>query len=404
MKFSKSINKNSITNAARNNRQKAIGYLWGLETELSSSAANIVTGLEDADLVTDQSKHEICEMLQGHAVQVNVLYEHLLATYQRGVIPVLLAVALQPVRRRLIIRRGQSSLPFSPELWEKIDLTPEEYSLELMTVSETQQKLIEALEMIFGDFIVEDEKKINSYTYLQNAMQRFVIDQPKYVQVTNDLAPTAAKLRNAWMNFEYAPHYLIFDLLPSILGENPIAELKNSVRQLQEVMPNFYRHCREKIEFIFPNGMIQWARDLHSIMKHRLFDHHEERVLSRILQADVLTDTLISDMAVLLTGLSLENFETATEKLFFTRVKDFKDTVEGQPENGTRYLLCQMDEAENIQKSNTFCGQPYTDEYGKMFYHELHTIMQEYDRSVPLPVRRQVLVNLLTEERYNALL
>ena len=206
MKFSKSILKEVPSKAAKINRQKAIGFLWGYEVQLSPSAANIVTDIEEIDLITEQSIHEIQEMLDGELISADILYEHLEKTYQRGVIPMILAVALQPVRRRLVIYHGQSALPFTPELWEAMDTSPKEYAVELICVSEEQQRYITALESLFKDFIVEQEKSINSFTYLQNSMQRFIINQPKYVQATDNLTPTAIKLRNAWMNFGYAPH------------------------------------------------------------------------------------------------------------------------------------------------------------------------------------------------------
>ena len=283
-----SINKNILPTVAINSRSKLLLGLVGttLEKNLGLSGTGqdisimrstlLQTGiLENIDTVptinltpNDENirymLHTIQEFIVGAGINgeqcFGDLYTRLTSPrygigLKNGVIPIYIAVVLHLYRNNIVIKKGSSEQKLTPELLNMINDTPSSFSIVLENWSEEKTAYMNQLEQLFQDYIHEQERSYNSFSYLVMAMCRWYMALPKYAKemvreykgITakeqfKAVSTSHKKFVNSLKQLDINPRAYLFEKIFEIFGFrefniNVVDNITQTKREYDEAIP-----------------------------------------------------------------------------------------------------------------------------------------------------------------------
>ena len=101
---------------------------------------------------------------------------------KKGVIPIFIAVALNPIKQYIVICKNGAEMELSATLLNAINEKPEDYVVFIENWDKKKEEYIKRLERIFENYIIAGEKEANNFSYVARAMQRWLAALPKYAK------------------------------------------------------------------------------------------------------------------------------------------------------------------------------------------------------------------------------
>lgn len=134
---------------------------------------------------------------------------------RRGVLPLLLAVMMQPRLPVLMLRQNRRVVsPLTGELFTSLVKKPAPFSFEVGRWDNRRKILWEVLESDFNDYLSEQERTQQPFDYLSIGMLRWLQAQPRYCRDTKQLSREARTFRNLIRQAQREPaRVLLYDLL-----------------------------------------------------------------------------------------------------------------------------------------------------------------------------------------------
>ena len=209
---------------------------------------------------------------------------------------------------------------------------------------------------------------------------------------------------------------MIFVRLVKIFGYNDISveladdikkakyELDNAKQKLVEVLAadlmSLYSNESNKNSSL-KTIMNEWYESLNEETKTNLFNKGEEDFLHQIKVLDNNYYEFIENIAKIITGLKIDDWDDDTIKVFIERIKEYKDTIgefnntvefnRKEYENSTykvSYVEDGKEETRSIVKQDTLSQR------AKFFSNELENLIEDYN-AVDINEKRQILLEML---------
>lgn len=345
-----------------------------------------------------------------------------------GIIPIYMAVVLHFLKGDLIIKNGENEEKLTPDLLNKINENPQNYSVVRDNWNEEKTEYVNGLEEIFREHVVAYEKSYNNFSYLVLAMNRWYISLPKYAKEMEKTYnginakkqhKSLSKIERSFINslkqmnpnsFEYLFKRLLSVFEMDKLDLNILEKIRNVKNTFDYAVPKLIRALVEDIRSIFSkNGnkgsltsiIMDWREGLLDTTVQFLFANEENRILD--LMKNVTNDehAFVQKLAKTTTGLRIEDWKPSTIDVFLEKLNDFKKSIEEHDRCGLedsthgakKYTVIFSDDTGNdIVK--TFNKAEYSNN-AKLLLNDMTTSLDEMGEAITKQEKRQVLMELL---------
>lgn len=426
------INKNIITSQVNNSQKKIIAGLLrnNLEPNLGLTGTGQDVSLmrsllvrpgilrnEDGLMMIDlRSKHiqSLRNMLgvienfifkakkEGEA-EFKELYRQLTSPdscigMRRGPIPIYMAAVFHQYKNELVIFNGNNQEPVNVDTILRINADPSVFTLRYLNWDPEKEAFIENLSDVFKDYIVAEEKTVNSYDYLGLAMKRWFMALPKYAKETSlnnkkEYRQIAKLLRKDISSYE-----LLFSAIPKIyhyangFDKNLIDNITVFKNHYEKLLSRLKQDLIFETKCIFGQEMDEKMRDVSSLTSivrnwndtldplafEQLFRDGTDKCLQLFKNVTNDEELFIVRLAKLATGLRIEDWNDKTKLDYISRLKQYKETAES-------FHSVERSNSESVSSAYELT---YFDETGK-------SVTKRFDK-VESTGRGKLLLNALT--------
>ncbi len=459
------INKNIISSQALNSRNKVVSGL--LENEVKESLGLVGTGQDMSfmrstlkstgilssaednkdyikiDNLDDSKLQNVLNVIREFIIQssskdgscFSVLYDRLTLPeknigLKKGLIPIYLAAVLHYYKKYAVVLKGKKEIEINARLLDSININPDEYEISLEKWDSSKEEYLNFLKDLFAKYIHEGEAKYNSFEFITRAMQRWLMQLPKYTKETNeyyigndDFKPIKSevlKFRNALKNPELNAREFLFNKIFEFYGydkfnknvKDLILDSKNEIEQIKE---NLIHFLEKDISAIFSKSSANNKASLSSILKDwteqfnedvlsHMYSESENAILKVCVAASNDTQRLIEALAKASTSLRIEDWNNITISGFIRAIKKFKENVEKYHNKLTTnksnkiagsYKISFIDE-NGGETFRTFEKAEYN-KMAKLMYNDAESMVMEYGESLSAGEKRQVLVDVISK-------
>ncbi|WP_296690202.1 hypothetical protein [Treponema sp. UBA6852] len=280
---------------------------------------------------------------------------------RRGVIPVYLAAMLSSRIKNAVLKKGGIEVPVNAQTLAEIAETPEAFTVRVQKWNDEKENYIHSLENFFADFVIEDEKNTNGYSYLINAMLRWYRSLAKYTKqmkkvycgFEDSLAETKfAAVRKEYSDFlsilkqgGFGANEILFEKIPCAFRKNsPGRELSYSVKEAKkffdcalETLENALIEQTKKI-FEKSNSETQNGKSLKNLLadfckklaggvENQIFENGAHSLFKIYKSAGNDEKQIVFEMSKVLTGLSIDDWNDETASVFFERLDELNKTL-----------------------------------------------------------------------------
>lgn len=369
--INESVNKNTISTAAANARNKIISSLLRNDLEknlgltggqelaimrsllvkpgiINSDAENPVLRLD----VEDKKLNKVLSRIKDFVISAKEIDElTFLPLYtdlttdkkhiglRKGLIPVYLACIIHEFKKQISIFRGVNELPITAETICAINDTPDLYTIKFMDWSSKEDEYIENLANLFSVYVRESEKGTNAYDYVFNAIRRWYMDLPKYtkeMKKTIDGESISKDYSLFLKNIKTASNIQDF-IFKKLKTFNSIEELGNVKKFYDKALNNAIDKYAEKVCSLFGNGnniskvLNEWSNSLNESTFNMVFAGGTTRFINLCKNTEVSDDvnrTLARQIAYISSDLNIEDWNDSTVDNSLENIKSFKSTAE----------------------------------------------------------------------------
>lgn len=454
------MNRNEITAAANNSRNKIVTAL--LRNELEPNLGFIGSGqevsimrstlirtgvleedngfpmlnlrptiVEHMDDMLAVIENFIIETRQNGTISFEELYKRLILPeyhigLRRGLIPIYLSAVIHEYKREVIISGQYGQIPLTADTILQINARPDMFSLTYLDWNPEKESFVQKIADCFSDYVVDAERRVNSYDYVVSAMRRWYMALPKYAKESKN-APDGTgigKDRQETLKLlkqNISGNELLFDKLPKLYGLVDFREtLADNIRAVKEFYDNYLPAikktlCKEVKEiYVLPKDKVKmnkmslssvikdWCESLDPTVFEQLFTDGTEKCLGLFKSITNDDDLTISRLAKLATDLRIEDWDEKVSELFFKNIKGYKETAEAHrsetkdvvdSQNTSTYQITFLDD-NGIAVTKRFNRVEET-EKGKLLNNQVKAALDSMGRSISDQEKRQILVEIL---------
>lgn len=210
--INESVNKNEISTAAENARNKIVSSLLRIELEKNLGLSggqelavmrSLLLKTNVLDIRTDDLKinlnppdknlSKVFELIQKFLfsarnkenIDFSILYKELTTDKKRiglrkGLIPVYLACVLHEYKKQVSIYRGINEVALSADVLSEINREPQNYTIKFMDWTQKEDEYINSLMHLFSNYIHESKKENTTYETVFNGIRNWYMNLPKY--------------------------------------------------------------------------------------------------------------------------------------------------------------------------------------------------------------------------------
>lgn len=276
---------------------------------------------------------------------------------RRGVIPVYIAAAVCERVKNIVLKKRGIEVPVNAQNLAEIAETPSDFTIRIQKWNDEKENYILALEKLFSDFVIDEEKKANGYSYLINAMLRWYRSLPKYTKQMKkvycggsglaEIKFTAIqKEYSAFLNIlrsgGFGANEILFEKLPFVFGNGQSTEdfdffenVANAKFFFDSVLDNFESKIVEEIKNIFDtnaerslkNLIADFCQKLNLQTENHVFENGAHSLLRIYKSAGNDEKKIVMEMSKVLTGLSIDDWNDESVTMFFERLSELNGTL-----------------------------------------------------------------------------
>lgn len=373
---------------------------------------------------------------------------------RRGVIPLYIAVVLSSRIKNVVLKKGGIEVPVNAQTLAEIAETPEVFTVRVQKWNDEKENYIHSLENIFSDFVIEEEKNANGYSYLINAMLRWYRSLAKYTKqmkkvycgFEDSLAETKfAAVRKEYSDFlnilkqgGFGANEILFEKIPCAFKKEKPEQadfaLSENIKSAKNFFDSALENFTEKIidetknffdknagEKSLKNVIADFCAELEPETESHVFENGAHSLLKIYKSAGNDEKQTAFEMAKVLTGLSIDDWNDETVDVFFERLSELNKTLmEFRNPSGLRQSQSPADSFENLAGAKNTVPYKGTNNYeirfvqngtenaksksfkkvecsvrAKSLEEEIWRTIEEMGQSVTDAEKRQVLVSLL---------
>ena len=457
--INESINKNVITKAAFNSRNKVISALLQNDLEINLGFTGhgqevtimrntlINTGLlveNDNRLIIDLQTNNVSRIrnvtdeivnfihnAQDDAKGLKELYDILIGPnhhigLRRGVIPIYLAAVFHEYKKEVILYNDTVQMPLNLDTLLKIDAHPENYSLSCIEWNDDKEAYMHALENLFSEYVIDAEKERDSYAYITNAMTRWYMGLPKYSKELRK-SIDGIRVRKSYRQFLRAvkenrgSQCLLFADIPNIFNLENVYD-KNLLEQLQNVKSFYDSAIINLVDYLLSfmknqfmssnkNHLIDhmsltsiirdWMESLDENIFLQAFDDGTDLFLKKCQSITNNEEAFVKSIAKFTTDLRIEDWNDNTRTKFEERVLYFKNKAESfrAVNNNAEEQIVNNYQLTYIDANGNTITKRFdkTDETGrgKLLKRALTSQLDSMGQAVSQQEKRQILMDIL---------
>lgn len=301
---------------------------------------------------------------------------------RRGVIPLYIAAVISSFAKNIVLKKSGIEVPVNAQSLAEIAETSEAFSVRVQKWNDEKENYIHSLENLFADFVIEEEKNANGYSYLINAMLRWYRSLAKYTKqmkkvycgFEDSLAETKfAAVRKEYSDFlnilkqgGFGTNEILFEKIPCAFRKNSSGrELLDSIKNAKqffdcalETLENALIEQTKKI-FEKSNSETQNGKSLKNLLadfckklaggaENHVFENGAHSLFKIYKSAGNDEKQIVFEMAKVLTGLSIDDWNDETVDVFFERLSELNKTLmEFRNPSGLRQSQSPADSFEN---------------------------------------------------------
>lgn len=303
---------------------------------------------------------------------------------RRGVIPVYIAAAVCERIKNIVLKKRGIEVPVNAQTLAEIAETPSDFTIRIQKWNDEKENYILALEKLFSDFVIDDEKKANGYSYLINAMLRWYRSLPKYTKQMKKVycgGSGLAEIKFAAIQKEYSAflnilrsggfgaNEILFEKLPFVFGNGQSTEDFNFFENLAAAkkffdfaLDSFESQMIEETKNSFDtdaggkslkNLVAEFCQKLNLQTETHVFENGAHSLLKIYKSAGNDEKKIVMEMSEVLTGLSIDDWNDESVNMFFERLSELNRTLM-EFRNPTELLQaqCPADNTENPAAAN----------------------------------------------------
>ncbi len=324
---------------------------------------------------------------------------------RKGVIPILLAVAMRPYLQSLLIYEKDEQLPLQADTLEQINAHPEKYQLRRLNWSQEKETYIKELRRLFVSSAQDDAQEGIDYDATARSIITWYLALPKYAKelqkkTTGEKLEKSVRAFRKAISSERSSSKLLFVRIPEAcelslddagILVNVIQDIKAELDgALDELIHAIRQFMIEKFKKAQPERaslhsiLLDWYEQLPSGIGEEVFSDGTTEFL-KICQYDILDEAELTKQAAKdVTGLRVEDWSDKTYAEFCERVSRYKQTAE---------------EFQPAEKENVASKESEQLEDGYFFsYLEDGRMVRKHFNKVSYSPRAKLLLNSITAD------
>ena len=372
---------------------------------------------------------------------------------RRGVIPLYIAAVVSSFSKNIVFKKSGIEVSVNAQSLAEIAESPQVFSVRVQKWSDEKENYINSLENIFSDFVIEDEKNANGYSYLINAMLRWYRSLPKYTkQMKKVYCGSAGGLekKSVLVQKEYSEflnilrqggfgaNEILFEKIPCAFKKEKPEQTDFALSENIKIAKNFFDSAlegfTEKIiaetknsfdknagEKSLKNVLAEFCSEFDPETENHIFENGAHSLLKIYKSAGNDEKQIAGEIAKVLTGLSIDDWNDETVGVFFERLDELNKTLmEFRNPLEIRQIQCSPDSSERSASAKAAVLSEVANNYeirfaqsgtenaksksfkkvecsvrAKSLEEEIWRTIEEMGQSVTDAEKRQVLVSLL---------
>ncbi len=455
------MNRNEITTTANNSRNKIVAALLRNELEpnlgLTGSGQEVSimrsTLIRTGIWVENNGRPSLClkpkdsymeEMLRvieeflvdagkKDRVSFDELYKRLIFPeyhigIRRGLIPIYLAVVIHEYKREIVIFDQHGQVPLNADTLVQINAKPNIFYLSYLDWDPEKDTYVKQLTDIFSDYVIDEEKKVNSYDYVVSAMKRWYMALPRYSKeckidadgkkITQRYVAVVKVLRQ-----NYGSHETLFKRIPEAL-KLPFSEaVADTVRLAKETYDDLLKKLETKLleetkkVFAIPANknninkatltsvIKDWCESINQSAFDELYSDGTDKCLT--LFKNITNDEIgfVRKLAQLATDLRVEDWDDRTTLRYLESLNRWKSSAEAHQETektshtgkqgylANSYEITFVDEA-GIAVTKRF-KKMETTRRGELLHNQISSAVESMGQAISDQEKRQILMDIL---------
>lgn len=375
--------------------------------------------------VLNEIKSFFCDTVKTGEKSFSELYDKLTdAKYKigmkKGSIPIYIAVVLHDMKKNLIFKCNGYETKIDSNTLNAINEKAQIYSVLMENWDSNKSEYLKNLAITFKDYIIESEKRFNSFSYIVNAMIRWYLSLPKCAKEMTRYYDSLDKLElnkqkyisSLKLQITNSRDYLLEEL-PKILGMGVSKELAYLIKDIKVIFDtaktNLLVCVIEKLKKEF-NGsenksltsiLMEWYGTLQEHTLQNLFPNNENIILNLIKNITNDENIFAERIGKALTGLRIDDWNFNIYRKFEDSIDDFKKTIEEFNNkksndiysNSKQYKFIIIDE-DGKEQIKSFEKVEYSIN-AKLLYRDITGAIDESGQSISQQEKRQILIEIL---------
>lgn len=364
-----------------------------------------------------------------------VLYSKLTAAkygvgLKKGVIPVLLAVAIHEIKNDIVISDITGELKITSETINKINENPSNYYVQYEQWNKEKASFLVGLERIFDAYIRENEKAYGKFTYLVFAMNRWFMSLPRYSKEMRvrylgaekkgvALPSKELKFINSVRSVNNNPRKYLIEQLPHIFNGNPNEEniyerILSNILDLKMVFENAFSDLQKAIacdliavfsensnKASLKTSIENWYKSLKQSTKNHAFPSNENKFMEFCSTITNNEQEFVNEVCRYISGLEMEDWSEETIVNFNKEIALIKETIENYNTNITDEKQLETNsikvvsvDAEGNEQTKTYGIVEYSNR-AKLLLNMISNDLEGVGDSVTREEKRRILFDLL---------
>lgn len=342
---------------------------------------------------------------------------------KKGVIPIYIACVLHFYKKYAVVTSRKREVEITAKLLEAINENPDAYYIYLEKWDKDKENYINALENLFAKHTNVAEKEYNDFEYIVKSMQRWFLQLPKYTKEIErsyagkgefaEIDSNTLKLKNSLKVPEINSREFLFNKLLWIYETKSlntvIRHLSSSKALLDETKYKLIELLEAEVIAIF-NGnpqaslssvVLDWCDSLKEDVFAHMFNGNESNILSVFRTITPDSQKFIEDVARIIVGLRIDDWDHLAIANFLTSISEFKENIERYnkdisfssktPKGSYKITVIEEDGSERFK---TFDKADYSPK-AKLFYNDAEAMLEEYAQALSNNEKRQVLIDII---------
>lgn len=351
---------------------------------------------------------------------------------KKGIIPILLAVVIYDIKKYIIIKSDDKQMIITVDLINSINENPDRYTVYFTKWDSKKSDYIDSLVTIFDKYIIEEEKEIDMFSFVVLAMNRWYMNLPKYTKKVKNIYKGTDKkcVLIEKQNIKYltllqkidinSQQFLFSDILDIFnIKNDDYSEVLNAIKDCKNIFDNIMnaliKHLISDIKIIF-SGKDNKSTSLKSVMQdfveslntetiEHLYPNNEEKIINLILNMYNNEQEFIDKLAVLVTGLRINDWNYELIGKFTNGLVEIKNIILEFNKNATEQL--EEDKQEEVSGYKLqFCGtdgnlitktfdKVQFSNRGQLLKNEISIALEEMGQAISENEKRQILISFI---------